>query len=105
MPKTGGEIFADYLIAEGVPYVCGIPGHGDMGNKDSVKAFREELSTLYGRVVEQIKKGVSREQIIRETRYPDTVHARYPSEFSNTFRSLMENSIGRLYDEWTKANS
>jgi glyoxylase-like metal-dependent hydrolase (beta-lactamase superfamily II) len=82
-----------------------VPGHGDMGNKDSVKAFREELSNLYGRVIEQIKKGVSREQIITQTRYPDTVHARYPSEFSNTFRRLMENSIGRLYDEWTKANT
>ena len=28
---TGGEIVAEYLIREGVPYVLGIPGHGCLG--------------------------------------------------------------------------
>jgi thiamine pyrophosphate-dependent acetolactate synthase large subunit-like protein len=28
MRLTGGEIVAEYLISEGVPYVLGIPGHG-----------------------------------------------------------------------------
>jgi acetolactate synthase-1/2/3 large subunit len=35
--RTGGEIIADQLINEGVPYVCGIPGHGDMGVFDALK--------------------------------------------------------------------
>lgn len=35
--RTGGEIIADHLIAEGVPYVLGVPGHGDMGIYDALK--------------------------------------------------------------------
>jgi acetolactate synthase-1/2/3 large subunit len=35
--RTGGEIIADHLIAEGVPYVLGVPGHGDMGIFDALK--------------------------------------------------------------------
>lgn len=34
---TGGEMIAEHLIAEGVPYVLGIPGHGDMGIFDALK--------------------------------------------------------------------
>ena len=46
MPKTGGEIFADYLIAEGVPYVCGIPGHGDMAIFDALKDRQDKLTLV-----------------------------------------------------------
>ncbi|NQV07120.1 thiamine pyrophosphate-binding protein [bacterium] len=46
MPMTGGEIFADYLIAEGVPYVCGIPGHGDMGIFDALKDRQDKLTLV-----------------------------------------------------------
>jgi acetolactate synthase-1/2/3 large subunit len=46
MKRTGGEILADYLIAEGVPYVCGIPGHGDMGIFDALKNRRGELTVV-----------------------------------------------------------
>jgi len=46
MPKTGGEIFADYLIAEGVPYVCGIPGHGDMAIFDALKDRQDKLALV-----------------------------------------------------------
>ena len=49
MPKTGGEIFADYLIAEGVPYVCGIPGHGNMGIFDALKDRQNDLSLIQSR--------------------------------------------------------
>lgn len=44
---TGGEIIAKYLIKEGVPYVVGIPGHGNLPlvdaffkNKDSLKVIQ-----------------------------------------------------------------
>ena len=49
MPKTGGEIFADYLIAEGVPYVCGIPGHGNMGIFDALKDRQNDLTLIQSR--------------------------------------------------------
>jgi len=49
MPRTGGEILADYLIAEGVPYVCGIPGHGNMGIFDALKDRQGKLTLVKSR--------------------------------------------------------
>lgn len=49
MVRTGGEIFADYLIAEGVPYVCGIPGHGNMGIFDAFKDRQDKLTLIKSR--------------------------------------------------------
>ncbi|ADB52463.1 thiamine pyrophosphate-binding protein [Conexibacter woesei] len=44
--RTGGEIVADHLIAEGVPYVLGIPGHGDMGVFDAFKDRTDRIETI-----------------------------------------------------------
>jgi acetolactate synthase I/II/III large subunit len=44
--RTGGEIIADQLVAEGVPFVCGIPGHGDMGIFDALKDRSRQLGVL-----------------------------------------------------------
>lgn len=44
--RTGGEIVADHLIAEGVPYVLGIPGHGDMGVFDAFKDRTDKIETI-----------------------------------------------------------
>ena len=49
MPKTGGEIFADYLIAEGVSYVCGIPGHGNMSIFDALKDRGSDITLVKSR--------------------------------------------------------
>jgi acetolactate synthase I/II/III large subunit len=45
---TGGQILVEYLIKEGVPYVVGIPGHGDMGLFDAFKG-RPEIKVLQAR--------------------------------------------------------
>lgn len=36
MRLTGGEIIAEYLIREGVPYLVGIPGHGNVALFDAL---------------------------------------------------------------------
>ena len=46
MSMTGGEIVAEYLIAEGMPYVCGIPGHGDMALFDAFKDRVERIEVI-----------------------------------------------------------
>ncbi|MFN8160826.1 MAG: thiamine pyrophosphate-binding protein [Solirubrobacterales bacterium] len=46
MTLTGGEIVAEYLIAEEVPYVCGIPGHGDMATFDAFKDRAGSISIV-----------------------------------------------------------
>lgn len=48
-PNTGGELIAEHLIAQGVPYVCGIPGHGDMGIFDAFKDRAERITVLQAR--------------------------------------------------------
>ena len=46
MRLTGGEILAEHLIAEGVPYVCGIPGHGDMAAFDAFKDRADRIEVI-----------------------------------------------------------
>ncbi|HNF84119.1 MAG TPA: thiamine pyrophosphate-binding protein, partial [Solirubrobacterales bacterium] len=43
---TGGEFVAEYLIAEGVPYVFGIPGHGDMAAFDAFKDRADRITMI-----------------------------------------------------------
>lgn len=44
--RTGGEIIADQLISERVPYVLGIPGHGDMGIFDALKDRTSKIQAI-----------------------------------------------------------
>ena len=44
--RTGGELIADYLIEEGVPYVCSITGHGNMGISDAIRNRADRLRVL-----------------------------------------------------------
>ncbi len=46
MKLTGGEFVAEYLIAEGVPYVFGIPGHGDMAAFDAFKDRADRITMI-----------------------------------------------------------
>jgi acetolactate synthase I/II/III large subunit len=46
MKLTGGEIVAEHLIAEGVPYVVGIPGHGCLGLADAFIGRRDRIRLL-----------------------------------------------------------
>lgn len=45
-PLTGGEMIAEHLIAERIPYVLGIPGHGDMGIFDALKDRTTRIEAL-----------------------------------------------------------
>ena len=49
MKLTGGEIIAEYLIKEGVPYVFAIPGHGNVALLDAFHTRRDRihLQSLY----------------------------------------------------------
>jgi acetolactate synthase I/II/III large subunit len=46
MKLTGGEIVAEYLIKEGVPYVIGIPGHGNLPLFDAFVDRRDRIQTF-----------------------------------------------------------
>lgn len=47
MPEyTGGEIIAEYLIREGVPYAVGIPGHGNLALVDAFKDREDSIKII-----------------------------------------------------------
>jgi acetolactate synthase-1/2/3 large subunit len=46
MQRTGAEIVLDHLIAAGVPYVFGIPGHGDVALFDAALERRDRIATV-----------------------------------------------------------
>lgn len=47
MPQTtGGEFIADFLIAEEIPYVFGICGHGNVGMLDALYANRDRIKLI-----------------------------------------------------------
>jgi acetolactate synthase-1/2/3 large subunit len=49
MKLTGGQIIAEYLIAENVPYVVGIPGHGCLGLVDAFVDKRDRIGMIQPR--------------------------------------------------------
>ena len=46
MRLTGGEIIAEYLIKEEIPYIVGIPGHGCLGLIDAFKGKEDRIKIL-----------------------------------------------------------
>jgi acetolactate synthase-1/2/3 large subunit len=47
MPKTkGAELITEYLIANDVPYVFGICGHGNVGMLDPLYEARDRISLI-----------------------------------------------------------
>ena len=44
--KSGGELIADFLVGEGVPYVFGICGHGNVGMLDALHARSDRLKLV-----------------------------------------------------------
>ena len=46
MRLTGGEIIAEYLIKEKVPYIIGIPGHGSLGLADAFIEREKKITML-----------------------------------------------------------
>ena len=42
----GGELIADYLVQEKVPYVFGICGHGNVGILDALHARRDKIQLI-----------------------------------------------------------
>ena len=49
MLLTGGEIIAEMLIREGVPYVAGIPGHGNIMFVDALKNRKNKIGFIQTR--------------------------------------------------------
>ncbi len=46
MRLTGGQILAEFLVRQGVPYAAGIPGHGCWAIVDALADFSDRLTTL-----------------------------------------------------------
>jgi len=73
-----------------------VPGHGSIGDKQSLRHFRKDLCALFEEIEHAISRGLSREDAIEEITYEDRVHAEYPK--SEIFAKNVKLSIGRVYD-------
>jgi len=80
-----------------------IPGHGKVGNKDSIRQFRAQFVGLMDQVKGKMDQGWSREQIVREVSYEDNIHRDYPPSTAERFHQVMKLGIGRLYDVLTSS--
>jgi cyclase len=83
---------------EGMDIEVLVPGHGKIGDKNSIKQFHAELSGLVGRIKERMDKGLGREDVVKEVSYKDNVHVAYPPAFSERFSNHVKNSVRRIYD-------
>ena len=87
-------------LMESLEFEILVPGHGKIGDRNSLKHFRKELIDLFDEVDDAIARGLSRDDVIREISYEDQVHAEYPP--SEIFAQNVKMSIGRIYDELAK---
>jgi len=78
-----------------------VPGHGKIGNKDSIRQFRSQFVGLMDEIKGKIDQGWNREQIVKEVRYEDNIHRGYPPSTFERFHQVMQQGIGRLYDVLT----
>ncbi len=46
MRMTGGQIIAEYLIREGMPYLFGVPGHGNTALLDAFVDHRDKIAVV-----------------------------------------------------------
>ncbi len=46
MRMTGGQIVAEYLIREGMPYLFGVPGHGNTALLDAFVDHRDKITVM-----------------------------------------------------------
>ena len=46
MDRSGAEIITEHLIDEGVPYIVGLCGHGDLGLLDALFDHQDEITTI-----------------------------------------------------------
>jgi len=44
--KTGSEVIVDYLIDQGMPYIIGIPGHGNLGFTDALYRRKDKIKVI-----------------------------------------------------------
>jgi cyclase len=79
-----------------------VPGHGNVGDRNSMKKFQNDLKALIEKAHELINRGWDREKLIQDLRYEDVVHSKYPSSLSAYFQQNMAKNIGRLYDTFVK---
>ncbi|MDI7259181.1 MAG: MBL fold metallo-hydrolase [Thermodesulfobacteriota bacterium] len=81
------DLDADYIV----------PGHGEVGEKRTVRDFMSFFQHCVDEVQEAIHRGMSKEQTIESIQFEDRLPPRHPG------REQQRKNIGRLYDMLSKA--
>jgi len=79
-----------------------VPGHGDICTKEGVKRFRGQIEDLLRTVQKEMDRGISKDDIVDQIRFPDHVHVTtdsyqgYPQDMLENFQRV---SISNIYDQ------
>lgn len=97
--QNGGEIIAEYLAREKVPYVFGICGHGNIGLLDALYDRADTIKTISTRHALS-EAGAELTRFARETRIPVVFSPNGPvlSGFTDESKVGGNKVKGRLYD-------
>jgi cyclase len=72
-----------------------VPGHGPIAKRDDIPRFKQRFMTVQTRTRELIKKGVSKEEYLKQLKVDDLGWQLVPGPFVN-------NAAGPFYDEMAK---
>jgi cyclase len=96
----------NYLL--GMDFEILVPGHGEVGTKKTVAAFRDQAHDLVRQVQEAVRMGVPREEAANRIRFEDRIHtgtrsyAGYPDDLIEEFQ---RRSVLSIYDQLTRDES
>jgi cyclase len=81
-----------------------VPGHGEIGTKETVLEFRRQARELVQNIENAIRSGIPKEEIINQIRFQDNIHVStdsyigYPDHMIEEFQ---RKSIASIYDQIT----
>lgn len=89
----------------GLDFELLVPGHGEVGTKETVAAFRDQARDLVRRVGEAVRAGMPQDEAADRIRFEDKIHtatasyAGYPEDLIEQFQ---RRSILSIYDQLTQ---
>lgn len=89
----------------GLDFELLVPGHGEVGTKETVATFRDQARDLVGRVGEAVRTGMPEDEAADRIRFEDRIHtatASYAGYPESLIEQFQRRSILSIYDQLTR---
>lgn len=100
-----GSLFETLDHITGLDFEFLVPGHGEVGTKETVAVFRDQVQDLVRRVEEAVRAGMPEDEAADRIRFEDRIHtatasyAGYPDDLIEQFQ---RRSVLSIYDQLTR---